>query len=269
MDLALRPMSTSQVLDRTFHIYRNHFVLLAGIGALLPAALLIMQLSFIPLGFPPKATDRQAPEVLAILLLGYFGCYGLIYVLGNALAGGATVFGVSKLHLGQSITIGQAYKQVFSRFWRILGVILLVSLIVFGSLIVGEIIAIIVLVFFAGSARIFSSDGGMFGLEMIMAVIWAISVFLAAVFFALFFYCKFCLAVPACLLERLPVGAALSRSWPLTKTSLWRIMLIYLLTWVISAVLGITLALPGQIYVAMVHNKTIMLGVVLQEVGGF
>jgi len=109
----------------------------------------------------------------------------------------------------------------------------------------------------------------MFGLEMIMAVIWAISVFLAAVFFALFFYCKFCLAVPACLLERLPVGAALSRSWRLTKNSLWRIMLIYLLTWVISAVLGITLALPGQIYVAMVHNKTIMLGVVLQEVGGF
>src|SRR5256885_8854898 len=32
MDLALRPMSTSQVLDRTFYLYRNHFVLFAGIA---------------------------------------------------------------------------------------------------------------------------------------------------------------------------------------------------------------------------------------------
>ncbi len=44
MDLALRPMSTSQLLDRTFHLYRNNFVLFAGIAILTPALKLIAQL---------------------------------------------------------------------------------------------------------------------------------------------------------------------------------------------------------------------------------
>jgi hypothetical protein len=262
-------MSTSQVLDRTFYIYRNHFVLLAGIGALVPAALLVLQLSFIPLGFPPTENTAAPPEALVVVLLGYFACSAFIYVIGNALAGGATVYGVSKLHLGQSVTIGQAYKQVLSRFWAILGTILLISLIVFGSVFVGEIIALLMLVFLVGSTSIFSGNAGMAGVGVIMAGLWALSIFAAGLFLAVFFYCKFSLAVPACLLERLPVGAALSRSWNLTRNSFWRIFLIYLLTWILSFVLALALGLPGQIYIGMVHNKTVMLGVVLHELGGF
>lgn len=267
MDLVLRPMSTSQVLDRTFYIYRNNFVLLAGIGALLPAMLLLMQFSFIPLGFPPRANDKP-PEVLAALFMGYFACYGVIYLLGNALAGGATVFGVSKLHLGQSVTIGQAYKQVFTRFWRVLGVIVLLGLIVFGSLVVGEVIAVLVIALSAGTALIFGGRG-VPGIGAIFAVIWALAVFAGAVFGALFLYSKLCLAVPACILERLPVGVSLRRSWYLTKNSVWRIMLVHLLTWVISVALGIALAIPGQIYLVTMQNKAALVGVVLQHIGGF
>lgn len=269
MDLVLRPMSTSQVLDRTFHIYRNHFVLLAGIGALLPAMLLVQQLAFIPLGFPPRAADKLRPELLAVAAVGYVLCYGAIYVLGSALASGATVFAVSKLHLGQSITIGEAYKQVFSRFWRILGVILLVSLIVFGSIVVGEIIAIAIFAVFAGSATILGGSGARFGAGVILAVIWAISAFTAGILGGLFFYSKLSLAIPACILEHLPVGTSLQRSWQLTKNSFWRIALVYILTWVLSAVLGIVLGLPGQLYGMAMHGKAFVVGVVLQHLGGF
>jgi hypothetical protein len=192
MELALRPMSTSQVLDRTFYIYRNHFVLLAGIGSLLPAMLLVMQLAFIPLGFPPRATAKTSPEALAILLLGYFCCYGVIYLVGTALAGGATVVGVSKLHLGQGVTIGEAYKRVFSRFWRIVGVIVVLGLIVFGSLLVGEFIAIIVIALSVGSTSIFARGGAMMGIGVVVAVIWAMAVFLGAVGAALFFLQQAC-----------------------------------------------------------------------------
>jgi len=270
MELALRPMSTSQVLDRTFHIYRNHFVLLAGIGALLPAMLLVMQLAFIPLGFPPRPTAKTAPEAMAILLLGYFCCYGVIYLVGTALAGGATVVGVSKLHLGQGVTIGEAYKQVFSRFWRIVGVIVLLGLIVFGSLFVGEVIAIIVITFSVGSTAIFARGGGaMMGIGVVVAVIWAIAVFVGAIVAALFFYSKLALAIPACILEQLPVGVALRRSWYLTKGSVLRIMLVNLLTWVLSAVLGLALTVPGQVLVATLPSKALLLGLVLQHIGGF
>jgi hypothetical protein len=37
----LRPMSTGEILDRTFNLYRNNFVLLAGIAVLPPALLLV------------------------------------------------------------------------------------------------------------------------------------------------------------------------------------------------------------------------------------
>ena len=267
MDLALRPMSTSQVLDRTFYIYRNNFVLLAGIGSLLPALLLIMQLLFIPLGMPPRG-GNQAPELLAVLFLGYFGCYGVIYLVGNALAGGATVYGVSKLHLGESITIGQAYKQVFSRFWRVLGVIVLLGLIVFGSLMIGEVIAIIVIAVTAGSSRIFGG-GGFASIGVIIAVIWAVGIFASAILAALFFYSRLSLAVPACILEKLPVGVSLRRSWHLTKDSVWRLILVHLLTWVLSVVLGLVLAVPGQLYLVAMHNKQAVIGIILQHLGGF
>jgi hypothetical protein len=270
MELALRPMSTSQVLDRTFHLYRNHFVLLAGIGSLLPAMLLVMQLAFIPLGFPPRATAKTAPEALVILLLGYFCCYGVIYLVGTALAGGATVVGVSKLHLGQGVTIGEAYKQVFSRFWRIVGVIVLLGLIVFGSLFVGEVIAIVVITFSVGSTAIFARGGtGLASIGVVLAVIWAVAVFLGAVGAALFFYSKLALAIPACILEQLPVGVALRRSWYLTKGSVGRIMLVNLLTWVLSAVLGLALTVPGQVLAATLPTKAQLLGLVLQHIGGF
>jgi hypothetical protein len=262
-------MSTSQLLDRTFHIYRNNFVLLAGIGALLPAMLLVLQLAFIPLGFPPRAPDKMRPELLAVVALGYFACYGVIYVLCSAFTTGATVFAVSRLHLGQSSTIREAYKQVFSRFWRVLGVILLVSLIVFGSVVVGEIIAILIFALFAGSLTVLGSKGAGFGIGLIFAVIGAISVFGIGLFGAAFFYCKLSLAVPACLLEQLPVGASLQRAWLLTKNSFWRILLVYILTWIFSFVLALALGLPAQLYGMFMQNKAFVLGVVLQHIGGF
>jgi len=270
MELALRPMSTSQVLDRTFYIYRNHFVLLAGIGSLLPAMLLVMQLAFIPLGFPPRATAKTAPEALMILLLGYVCCYGVIYLVGTALAGGATVVGVSKLHLGQGVSISEAYKQVFSRFWRIVGVIVLLGVIVFGSLFVGEFIAIIVITLSVGSTAIFARGGsGLASIGVVFAILWAVAVFLGAVGTALFFYSKLALAIPACILERLPVGVALRRSWYLTKGSVLRIMLVNLLTWVLGAVLGVVLTIPGQVLAATLPSKALLLGLVLQHIGGF
>jgi len=270
MELALRPMSTSQVLDRTFYIYRNHFVLLAGIGSLLPAMLLVMQLAFIPLGFPPRATAKTAPEALMILLLGYVCCYGVIYLVGTALAGGATVVGVSKLHLGQGVSISEAYKQVFSRFWRIVGVIVLLGVIVFGSLFVGEFIAIIVITLSVGSTAIFARGGsGLASIGVVFAILWAVAVFLGAVGAALFFYSKLALAIPACILERLPVGVALRRSWYLTKGSVLRIMLVNLLTWVLGAVLGVVLTIPGQVLAATLPSKALLLGLVLQHIGGF
>lgn len=269
MDPALRPMGTAQVLDRTFHLYRNNFVLLAGIGALLPAMLLVIQLAFIPLGIPPRAGTRQTPELAVFLLLGYLCCYGVIYVLGSALAGGAAVFAVSKLHLGEKLTIAQAYKQVFSRFWRVLGVIVLVSLIVFGALFVGEVVAIIIFAIFASSLFTRGSISAGMTAGMVVGIVWGALMFAAGTFAAFLLYCKLSLAVPACILEQQSVGSALGRSWSLTKQSVGRLMLVYLLTWVVGVALALAFGMPAQLYGLFLQRKAFVVGVVLQHLGSF
>jgi hypothetical protein len=52
---------------------------------------------------------------------------------------------------------------------------------------------------------------------------------------------------PALVLERLTVRQALRRSWRLTMASFWRVFGIRLLAWLIAAVLGAILAIPGAL----------------------
>src|SRR5215471_11262391 len=48
MTTALRPMTTGEILDRTFNLYRNNFILFAGIAVLPPALKLILDLIQLP-----------------------------------------------------------------------------------------------------------------------------------------------------------------------------------------------------------------------------
>src|SRR5229473_489006 len=103
MDLTLRPMSTSQVLDRTFSLYRQNFVLFAGITALPPALLLIGQVLLLtvtkpmsggPFGGP--VGGGTAPEFAKIALAGMAYLVLLVLALiGYAFASGASVYAVS------------------------------------------------------------------------------------------------------------------------------------------------------------------------------
>ena len=43
MTTALRPLSTGELLDRTFYLYRNHFALFVGIFALPQLCMLALQ----------------------------------------------------------------------------------------------------------------------------------------------------------------------------------------------------------------------------------
>ena len=122
MDKDMRPMSAALVLDRTFQIYRSHFAVLAGIGIPLPMMLLLLRLVFIPLGYPPRsnAAALRHPLLYYSLLLEYFGSWTLTYMIGQALTGAATVYAVSKFHLGKVVTIGESYRNTLPRFGTVL-----------------------------------------------------------------------------------------------------------------------------------------------------
>ncbi|MGB7283639.1 MAG: hypothetical protein WBE13_15335 [Candidatus Acidiferrum sp.] len=61
--LDLRPLSVGELLDRTFSLYRRHFLLFIGISAipeLLVLALQLVQLAVVPSRLPGRAAELQA-----------------------------------------------------------------------------------------------------------------------------------------------------------------------------------------------------------------
>ncbi len=175
MDSALRPMSTSEVLDRTFFLYRKNL-----------------------LGFSTQNPElSKSPEKLLPLMAGYFLCYGIIYVIGNAVATGATVDAVSRLHLGYPATMAESYKRVFSRFFTVLGIVVLSYLCASAAAVAGEVVAsVAVIASFSGIGR----AGGSIALAIIGGIL-ALLVFVAGCSGGLYLYCRWCLAVPASLVE--------------------------------------------------------------------
>jgi hypothetical protein len=269
MDSTLRPMSTSQVLDRTFFLYRRNFALFAGVAAVAPALSILLQLAFVPLGFPPQNPQaNRNPAAFLGLLLVYSLCGLLVFVLGHAFASGATMHAVSKVHLGQAVSITESYKKVLSRFGTVLLIVAATFAAVFGIVMIGYILAVIVMAFALPGFFRGGGGGGAIALAVIAGII-AFSLFGAAVFAGIYLYLRFCLAVPAAMAEGLKTGSSFKRSIFLSKGSILRLFLIYLLTWVLGIVFALVFAIPGQIIAVMTHQKAFFLALAVQYLGGF
>src|SRR5262252_4405745 len=100
MITGLRPLSTSELLDRTFHLYRNHFLTFVGITA-------IPQLLILPLTLGGAAlTMRQNLELAPLLTVaGYLLFYVVIF-----LSQPPTVIAVSNLQSQKPVGIGSSFQ---------------------------------------------------------------------------------------------------------------------------------------------------------------
>jgi hypothetical protein len=266
MHPGLRPMSTAQVLDRTFHVYRNHFPLLAGIGLLLPVLLFMLRLAAYPLGYPPRGAALRDPFLFWTIFLEYLGAFILVYVIGHAITGGATVYAVSRLHLGEQVTIAEAYRKTLPRFWSILRIALniYVRVAAVGILSLG---ASLLMSFGVDAFLQFSGIGSSTAAVTIGIIIVSLTA-LGGIFWMLYVYSRYCLSIPACVLEVLPARPALRRSRFLVRGSLRRVSLIYLLMAVLGLVLSTVLWLPSQFYAAYFPHS-LNVAILLRSIGSF
>src|SRR5450432_1295382 len=107
MTMPMRPMSLSQLLDRSFFLYRRHFSLFVGITALPQMAVLGVQLLMAivsPLPRRPVATIEWLFVVFAVSLAA------------GAISQGATVIAVSAVHLGENASVSGVFARIRSRF---------------------------------------------------------------------------------------------------------------------------------------------------------
>jgi hypothetical protein len=197
-DLDLRPLSLGEILDRTFSLYRRHFILFLGINAfpqLLILAVNIAQTLLVAtpavVGKPPADAlqSRAATGLLAFGVVG--GIIALIvYFVAYLFAQGGTVYAVSDLYLGRTTTIGASLSRMRGQLGSLFGVLLLYGLAVMGG---------------------------------------AIFMIIPGIYIA----CRLIVCVPAALLEDLGPRASLERSFRLTKDNAGRAFVVYLLYFIL------------------------------------
>ncbi len=93
MTTALRPLSTGELLDRTFSLYRSHFLVFLGIVALPHLCVLAVQCLALALQGP--GTSKSS--VSQVFVWG-FGA-ALLSIAVSAASHAATVVAVSQVHL--------------------------------------------------------------------------------------------------------------------------------------------------------------------------
>jgi Membrane domain of glycerophosphoryl diester phosphodiesterase len=119
MAAVLRPLNTGELLDRTFSLYRNHFVLFLGIAALPHLVLLLYQLLGVALVPGTNSLSRA-------LLMGLWGL-GTIVIsfMVNAASQAGTVIAVSQVHLDRPAGVIDSFSRVKSKILGVIGLTLL------------------------------------------------------------------------------------------------------------------------------------------------
>lgn len=125
--LDLRPLSLAEILDRTFLLYRRHFLLFTGISAiphLLTLAVGLLQVFFVhsPTIMGPDGRPQFRGFGLA-LISGL--AYGIVAMFVYLWSQGATIFAVTDLYLGRQTSISVSLRRVGGKLGTLLGVILL------------------------------------------------------------------------------------------------------------------------------------------------
>lgn len=207
MITVLRPLSTSELLDRTFHLYRNNFLVFVGIAA-------IPQLFVLPLtlGGAAMLARRSFATSIALTLSGY-----LLFYLAAFIAQAATVQAVSCLYTEKPVGIGKSYSAAKKALLRLTWILFLLFLVMVGLFgVTGGLIAAAV----AGLSTVSNRATG---------IVVAFLLGGAALVLYLRLFLNWSLVIPATVLEGGWFKTSVRRSTALAEGRRWRILVVYLL----------------------------------------
>jgi hypothetical protein len=220
----LRPLSTGEILDRTFSLYRRRFWLYCGLSALAAAFSTLLQLIRLTLlGGPPRLGAAQAPRALVLGGAATLATV-LLYLLAYAITQAATISAVSSVYLGHETSMGKALKVVRQKWWRYILIALWQG---------WSAVWVFLLLFFPAVILMGLRVGGLETLGVML-----IFLSLAALAYGVVAYIRNSLAVPASVFEGLKVRAAMRRSKALAAGRKGSIFLLMILLYVLSLVAG-------------------------------
>lgn len=276
MNNQLRPMALGEILDRTAELYRNHFLLFAGISAIFAGMMLGVQLlylrSLILLGYPNLMANWRwgtasgaVVEALVILMLA-----GLSIAANNR--------AVAWVYMDKPASIRAAAKSVLPRLRTYLWLMAITGFRAWTPL------AVLYVAFFAVAFTVLPHDfmtnpaamqnaahqnpGAIMAAGLGMLILAPL--FLLAGAYGIWMSLRYSLAVPACVVEDLPASGAIKRSILLSQGSRGRVFVLGLLVYAVRMMLGLLFGFP-IIALAIKHpGQTLPLGwLMVQQIGVF
>jgi hypothetical protein len=233
----LRPLTTGEVLDRTFFLYRSNFWLYVGIASI--AAGVNVLASIARLGYLQfKGVPVTSPQ--AVVVGGVFSILGgILYFAVYSVTHAATVSAVSSIYLGEQTSMGKAFDAVKGHWLRYCLIALWQSWSA-GWIFVLMIVPVVVM------ARL--------GLKSLNGLV-AILVFFAigGLVYGVVAYIRNSLAIPASVMEGLAVRTAMRRSKQLVAGRKGRIFLLLLLLFALYCVAG---ALQFPFALLLLHSRS-------------
>jgi len=232
MESNLRPRTLGEILDRTAHLYRTHFLLFAGIFAVYAGVSLALNLLHIGL-----VALLHGPEALRWVNLGAGGLELLVAFLLFGAASAAISRAVAWVHLGEPASIRGAYQSILPQLGRYLWLMAITAFRVWLPLVLlyGGFLG--VLAYYGGfkNAGAQSAVANPQVATTILAASATFSLLLIPVgIYTVLMSLRYSLAVPACVVESLKARPSIRRSIALAKGSWGRIFLLALLVGILK-----------------------------------
>jgi len=236
----LRPLTTGEILDRTFFLYRSNFWLYVGLASIAAGASVVASIG--KLAYFHFRSTMVATSPKALIASGVLTILGaLLYFAVYSVTHAATVSAVSSIYLGEETSMGIALNAVRGHWVRYCLISLWQSW--SGSWIFVLWIAPVAIMASLGAKNL----GGLMGGTLLVFFM------LASIVYGIIAYIRNSLAIPAAVMENLAVRAAMKRSKVLVAGRKGRIFLLGLLLFALYMVAGV-LQMPFALLI--VHSRS-------------
>jgi len=233
----LRPLTTGEILDRTFFLYRSNFWLYVGLASIAAGASTLASIGRLAYFHFNALTLPTSPKAaIASTAFSVFGA--LLYFAVYSVTQAATVSAVSSIYLGEETSLSAAFSAVRLHWLRFC----LISLWQSWS---GMWIFLLLIAPVGVIAGLGIKLNGLVALLVVFAM--------ASFVYGVIAYIRNSLAIPAAVIESLPVRAAMRRSKVLVAGRKGRIFLLGLLMLALYSVAG-TLQMPFALLI--LHSRS-------------
>ena len=240
METNLRPLTLGEILDRTAELYRNNFVLFAGIFAPYAGTALVLNLLLIGLGVLLKNAHATSLALWVPLAAGMVEMLILGILFGPVVASVSRA--VAWVNMGQPATIRGAYKSTLAQLGRYLWLMAITFFVVWTplALLYGSFFGVMAynIKGFGTPGSVAAQQASMADPKAMLVIGVAGLIFLILILpvgaYTIVMGLRYSLALPACVVENTPARASLRRSIDLSKGARGRIFILGLLVAVIK-----------------------------------